>query len=149
MSEFTRLAGAAAVVVLLAACQFAPRVPEAPPPALPKTVTVASFERLAWPALPATADEDWLALWPAFVRGCTPLARQPAWAGVCGEALATPPAAEPATGAQARAWFEQRFEPWRVRALTRTEGASSRARRPGGWAARCASKASPSRCSTA
>lgn len=118
MSEFTRLAGAAAVAWLLAACQFAPRVPETPPPAPPKTVTEASFERLAWPALPTTANEDWLALWPAFVRGCAALARQPAWAGVCGDTRA----AAPATAAQARAWFEQRFEPWRVRALTRTEG---------------------------
>ncbi len=122
MSEFTRLAGAAAAALLLAACQIAPRVAETPPPAAPKAVTEASFERLPWTALPATADADWLALWPAFERGCAALARQPAWAGVCTEVRALPPGATPATGAQARAWFAQRFEPWRVRALTRTEG---------------------------
>lgn len=122
MSEFTRLAGAAGAALLLAACQFAARVPETPPPAPPKAVTAASFERLTWSALPASADDDWLALWPAFVRGCAALVRQPTWAGVCAQARTTPPEAVPATGAQARAWFEQRFEPWRVSALTRTEG---------------------------
>src|SRR5512137_1745127 len=122
MSKFPRLGGLALTALLLAACQLTPRVPEAPPPVPPKAVTEASFERLAWSALPATADEDWLALWPAFVRGCAALMRQPAWATDCAQARAMAPGAAPATGAQARAWFEQRFTPWRVRALTRAEG---------------------------
>jgi membrane-bound lytic murein transglycosylase A len=66
----------------------------------------------AWADLPGWSNDRSSELWPALLRGCERPA--PGWAGVCGQARA---AATPAFSDEAaRAWLEERLQPYRVEA---------------------------------
>lgn len=115
-----------AAALLLAACQT-PAPPPSPapgPPAPPpqvKTVTQARYEPVAIGTVPALADADLLAAWPAllascrvFERGAAP--RREAWRAACAKAAQTPVEA----GA-IRLYFATEFDGWRVLAETRED----------------------------
>ncbi|HEX7156655.1 MAG TPA: murein transglycosylase A [Burkholderiaceae bacterium] len=104
---------AALVALALAACKIAP-----PRPAVP-TITQARYEHASFASLPMVADEDWAGAWPAWLASCRVLAgdareeRRP-WRAACDGAGPVPP-----RDAQAlRAFFEARFDVYRVIALT-------------------------------
>ena len=125
----------AIAVLLLAGCATAPRQP-APtvtpppspavvPPSTPPTVTAprpvpqpppvetrASYERVAFEALPAVSLADWASAWPAFLNSCNALARRDAWREVCAQTLAV----DARDGASAREFFARRFDAYRVTA---------------------------------
>lgn len=76
------------------------------------------FTPADWADLPGWRDDDAAEAWPAFVAGCTALARRDAWREVCAAANSvTAPDA-----AAARGFFEQHFTPYRVASDTADEG---------------------------
>lgn len=116
-----------AAALLLAACQTPP--PPAPPPAPApvspppqvKTVTQARYEPVSLGTLPAAADADLLAAWPAWLASCRAFergaaARRDAWRAVCAKAAQTP--VQPAA---IRLYFATEFDGWRVLAETRED----------------------------
>jgi membrane-bound lytic murein transglycosylase A len=93
--------------------------PTAPPPV--KTVTLARYEPVAPGTLPAIADADLRAAWPALLASCRAFergaaARREAWRAVCARAAQTPVEA----GALRR-FFATEFDGWRVLAETRED----------------------------
>ncbi len=70
---------------------------------------------VGWAELPGWEADRTAELWPALLRGCE---RPPLdWVGLCAQARSTPPASD----AAARAWLQQRLQPYRVESL---EGAA-------------------------
>jgi membrane-bound lytic murein transglycosylase A len=116
-SLFRRLVPWLAAGALLAGCATAP--PPAPTVAPPAPTPAAgslpaSYQPVAWSALPGWSDDPVHEAWLAFRAGCAALtaspSRQATWQGVCraaGDVDAT------STGA-VRAFFEGNFIPYRV-----------------------------------
>lgn len=116
-----RLACAFAVLVL-GACRT---LPPAPPPAL-KTVTQARYERVDLGALPALADSDLVAAWPAWLASCRAFergdgARRAAWQPACAAAATV----DADSAAAIRVYLRERFDAWRVLAETREDMAGN------------------------
>jgi len=115
--------GAAALAVLaLAACQALP--PPAPPAI--KTVTQARYEKVDFDALPALADADLVAAWPAWLASCRAFgrdgaARAAAWQTACA-ATAT---VDARSAGPIRVYLRERFDAWRVLAETREDAAGN------------------------
>ena len=85
----------------------------APSPAVapaPQPETRASYERVAFDALPAISLSDWAGAWPAFLNSCSALARRDAWREVCAQTLAV----DARGGAAVREFFSTRFDVYRV-----------------------------------
>lgn len=93
--------------------------PPAPPtvtaprtPAPAQVETRASYERIAFEALPGVSLADWAATWPAFLNSCNALARRDAWREVCAQTLAV----DARDGSAVRDFFSARFDVYRVNA---------------------------------
>jgi membrane-bound lytic murein transglycosylase A len=118
-----RPALAAGALLLAAACATAP--PPAPSPTPPpsvRTLTQARYEPVAADALPRIADDDLAAAWPALLASCRSFERSNAkrdtWAEPCRHVLAAA-----ASGAAAqRAVLAQRFDAYRILAVTLEDG---------------------------
>ncbi|GIL04160.1 MAG: hypothetical protein AMXMBFR72_34090 [Betaproteobacteria bacterium] len=111
-----------AAALLLGACQT---LPPAPPPTI-KTVTQARYEKVAFEALPALADADLVAAWPAWLASCRAFergngTRRAAWQAAC----ATAAAVGAGSAAAIRAYLRERFDAWRVLAETREDTAGN------------------------
>lgn len=116
-----RWLAAAAAALLLAACQTLPPAP----PAF-ETVTHARYERVDFDALPALADADLRAAWPAWLASCRAFergepARRAAWQPACAAAAAV----DGGNAAAIRGYLRERFDTWRVRAETREDTAGN------------------------
>ena len=117
---------AAAILGALAACTaYQPPLPSPSPttpvtdkPGAPPAVVQRARSRwvsASWADLPGWEADATGQLWPALLRGCD---KPPSdWARVCAEARSFAPASD----ASARAWLQQRLQPWRVESL---EGAA-------------------------
>ena len=121
------LAAGLLILGALAGCSTAPSLPTPPsqdaggpvPPGLIATPSSAPARSLgrsrwvpaAWSDLPGWEADRTRELWPALLRGC----ERPAsgWAAVCADARAQPPA----TDAEARAWLQNRLQPYRLESL--------------------------------
>lgn len=88
-------------------------VPSAPSPASARAEARARYERVTFAGLPAVAERDWLAAWPAFLQSCLALAAQPAWKDVCSRAAAV----DRQSATAVRGFFASAFEAWRVRSV--------------------------------
>jgi membrane-bound lytic murein transglycosylase A len=111
---------------LLAACATPPPpkpvAPPAPPPPAVKTLTLARYEPVAFDALPAVADADLRAAWPALLNSCLAFARnntarRAAWQPACTEAAQVGAADAPAQ----RALLAHRFAAFRIVAESRED----------------------------
>ncbi len=117
------------ILGLLAACADAPRAPAPPSPAPSPASVIApppvaagvSVQRpqsrwvaARWSDLPGWEQDRTTELWPALLRGCERPA--PGWAGLCGQARSAPTTAGWNDDA-ARAWLQQRLQPYRVESL--------------------------------
>ncbi len=72
------------------------------PPAKP-------LQEARWEDIAGWREDNLAEAQSALLASCGALAKQPLWAGVCGEARALP-----ADSAALRSFFESRFRPWRV-----------------------------------
>lgn len=114
---FRVLAGALlAGTILLAGCATTPGSCPPPPPPAPHTV----YEPVSWSELPGWNIDEMKDAWPAFAKSCEATGRRKRWETVCDAARA----ADPATGADVRAFFERYFEPF---AVARQTGSQSNA----------------------
>ncbi|HUG25175.1 murein transglycosylase A [Piscinibacter sp.] len=133
MSTLSRSAGRpwwpAAILGVLAACTTAPEAPvpakdravppaAAPAPTAPADAAAVPIVRARsrwipadWAELPGWEHDRAAELWPALLRGCE--RPPPSWARVCSEARTAAPAGDEA----ARAWLQQRLQPYRVESL--------------------------------
>jgi membrane-bound lytic murein transglycosylase A len=107
--------GGALGAALLSGCQGL-RGPAAAPAPLPPAQVV--FERADDAPLPAIADEDWLAAWPAWQASCHALSgtaspHRKAWEPVCTAARSL----QPGHGEQVRDFFLRNLDRYRVKAL--------------------------------
>jgi membrane-bound lytic murein transglycosylase A len=91
-----------------------PAAAVAPPPA-PLLRPHARWMPVEWAELPGWQTDRTQELWPALLRGCEK--PMPGWESVCSAARRI----SPADDAQARAWLQQRLQPYRVES---PEGAS-------------------------
>jgi membrane-bound lytic murein transglycosylase A len=106
--------------LLLAACGWlappAPPPAPAPAPGAGAGITIeqrgARWLPAAWSELPGWGAERPLEAWDALRRSCDRIAPEMrrVWSSFCGEALRTTPIDD----AAARAWLEQRLQPYRV-----------------------------------
>jgi membrane-bound lytic murein transglycosylase A len=120
-----RPALAAALALLVAACETvpppAPPVPPVPPPAV-KTLNQARYEKVGPESLPPLADADIAAAWPALLASCRVFerssARREAWTEPCRAAAAVPPG----DIAARRAFIARRLDAYRVLNVTIEEG---------------------------
>lgn len=117
-----------AAALALAGCQSLAPPPPSPTPAPPapptlKTETVARYERVDHGALPALADADLVAAWPAWLASCRAFervaARRALWQSACAPAAAVPVQ----DAAAIRAFLQANLDVWRLRAETREAGA--------------------------
>ncbi|MEW6414707.1 MAG: murein transglycosylase A [Pseudomonadota bacterium] len=84
-------------------------VPSVPPAPLPTPAAAfPTLKPVAWAALASWQDDAAGEAWPAFLQSCSTLVKRSAWQAICAEAMAMP-APDDAT---ARAFFEQRFQPY-------------------------------------
>ncbi len=79
-------------------------------PGLSLLPPVNALEPVGFDALPGWREDDLAQTWSAFLLSCQALWLQPAWQGVC----ATAAGLNNPDSAQARAFFEQQFRPYRV-----------------------------------
>jgi len=118
---------AAAATLLVAACQTVPppAPPATPPPAV-KTVTQARYEKAPAGTLPAIADGDLAAAWPALLASCRVFersaARRAAWAEPCRLAAAVPAG----DIAAQRAFLARHLDAYRVLSVTLEDSADRR-----------------------
>jgi membrane-bound lytic murein transglycosylase A len=85
---------------------------DAPPAATTIARPRARWVAVDWAELPGWSADRTRDAWAALLRGCErPL---PGWAGVCGAAVLSPPAADDAA---VRTWLQQRLAPYRVESL--------------------------------
>ncbi|MGE5161882.1 MAG: murein transglycosylase A [Betaproteobacteria bacterium] len=118
-----------------AAAPPAVRQPSAPPPiaVAPQPVpptradAVARYERVAFAALPAASDGDWIVAWPAYLQSCQALAAHPAWKDPCARAAAV----DRRSASAIRGHFAVAFDAYRVRAVTPPESKVSETRDTG------------------
>jgi membrane-bound lytic murein transglycosylase A len=122
---------AALLAAAIAACTTVPPAPPAPPaPARPpapvappevKTRVEARYEAVGFDVLPALAEADLRAAWPALLKSCDGFGRrsQAAWEPLCRAARA----AGVSGGADPRAILVAHLRAWRVRAATRPDTA--------------------------
>ena len=101
--------------VLLSACQTQPVSPPVLPPAHPVTPTVpvstqASFNLLAFSAIPGWAEDNISEVWPAFQSSCKVFAKKADWAEICTVARSV----NGHDNAAIRQFFEAFFNPWQV-----------------------------------
>ncbi|KVW94632.1 murein transglycosylase A [Thiobacillus denitrificans] len=90
-----------------------PMPPPAPPALIPTpTVAYPTLKPVGWAAVPFWQDNAVSETWSAFLRSCATLVKRTAWQAVCSEA-ATMDAPDDAA---ARAFFEQRFQPYQATA---------------------------------
>ena len=124
LSKLARRPVAALAMLTAAACTTVapPAAPPTPAPPTVKTLTQARFEKVAADALPAIADADLAAAWPALLASCRSFerdkARHDAWTAPCRHAAAV---AATDTAAQ-RAVLAQRFDAYRVLGVTLEAG---------------------------
>jgi membrane-bound lytic murein transglycosylase A len=114
----------AAVLLLATACETPPKPsPEGAPPTI-KTLTQARFEAAPGSTLPAIADADLAAAWPALLQSCRGFernaARREVWTEPCRQAAAV----APADVAGQRALLAQRFDAYRVLTVTLEDGSA-------------------------
>ena len=76
----------------------------------PPSETRASYDRIAFDALPTVSLSDWAAAWPAFLNSCSALARRDAWREVCAQTLAV----DARDASAVRHFFSTRFDVYRV-----------------------------------
>ncbi len=114
-SRFPGLPGALAAAMCMAVCVAGcTTAPPTPSPAVP-TPSV-RYVPVGWSALPGWSDDRVQDAWPAFLAGCRALVDAPRararWLAACaaGESI------EPRDPPSARAFFEQHFSPYEVRA---------------------------------
>ena len=89
-----------------------PAVSPAPAPApIPEVEYRGRLQPASWIELPEWCRESLRDSLVAFVRGCSPLAKQPAWQPVCADAAALPP---DSSDRDIAAFFESRFDPHQV-----------------------------------
>jgi len=116
MSRFLPL-----VLIILAGCATAPApqpaagcapakpCPSCPPPlAEPAKPAEKPLQAADWPEIPGWQNDDPLAAFEGFRASCERIESQPLWNAACASARA----ADVATAAAARAWFEAEFRPW-------------------------------------
>ncbi|MDP3124268.1 MAG: murein transglycosylase A [Thiobacillus sp.] len=107
--------------LLLSGCAVQPQAPSpiptppppvARPPVLIPTPATAypTLKPVEWTALAAWQNDTASEAWGAFLLGCSTLKKQSAWQTVCNDAAALPPPDD----ATARAFFEQRFQPYQA-----------------------------------
>jgi membrane-bound lytic murein transglycosylase A len=107
--------------------------PAARPPAAsasaaaPRADAMARYDRVAFTALPPTTDADWLAMWPAFLQSCQPLAAQAPWKEACARAAAV----DRRSAAAIRAFFASGFDAYRVRAVAPADAKDAEVRDSG------------------
>ena len=111
----------AVLTVLLAACATRcppPETPPPPPPVTPVTDTVATisarYASATWQDLPGWPGDKLQTSWSAFLTSCRKLGNRSGWQQVCSDARALAPADDNTL----RAFFEQRFAPWQIQAVT-------------------------------
>jgi membrane-bound lytic murein transglycosylase A len=78
-------------------------------------------------SLPAAADGDWIAAWPAFLQSCRALAASAAWKEPCSRAAAV----DKRAAAAIRGFFASGFDAWRVRAVAPPESREQEVRDTG------------------
>jgi membrane-bound lytic murein transglycosylase A len=78
-----------------------------PRPAEPLTV---HYRASTWQDLPGWPGDQLAASWEAWRQSCTRLTQRATWQDACAEAATLAPADDAAI----RAFFERRFEPWRI-----------------------------------
>ncbi len=89
-----------------------PAVSPAPAPApIPEVEYRGRLQPASWIELPEWGRESLRDSLVAFVRGCSALAKQPAWQPVCADAAALPP---DSSDRDIAAFFESRFDPHQV-----------------------------------
>jgi membrane-bound lytic murein transglycosylase A len=114
---------AVAAALLVVACQtVAPPAPPAAPPPAVKTLTQARYEKVAPGALPAIADADLAAAWPALLASCRGLERNPARREVWGEPCRLAAAVPSGDVAARRAFLARQFDAYRVLSVTLEDG---------------------------
>lgn len=109
------------IALLLSACGVLPPAPPPAPTPAPEPVPSAPPAPLPTPAaaFPGLRPVEWAAVafwqndaaseaWPAFLQSCSTLVKRSAWQAICAEAMAMPTPDD----ATARAFFEQRFQPY-------------------------------------
>lgn len=96
----------------LAAC-FPHHVPQPPTPPKPAAVT-ARYLPADWAALPAWPGDQLADSWPAFLNTCKRLASKAGWKDICAEAVLLTPQDQTTI----QAFFQRRFQPWRIEAST-------------------------------
>ena len=95
-----------------------PPAPVVPAPPLPApAVTYPTLKPVDWSSIAAWQDDAPAEAWTAFMRGCATLVKRADWNAVCSDAAALPTPDD----ATARAFFEQRFQPYQA---TQEDGAS-------------------------
>jgi peptidoglycan lytic transglycosylase A len=104
-----RRSGMMTVGVLAAALSGCAGVPMCRLPAAAPVPRV-GYEPARWSALPGWASDDTRSAWPAFLASCRAVGQREPWTTPCKAAQG----AEQLTSAQARAFFERYFEPYRL-----------------------------------
>jgi len=111
-------------LLLVTACETPPKpAPERPSPTI-KTLTQARFEPVPHAALPAIADTELAAAWPALLQSCRGFDRNAARHKVWGEVCAQAKAIAPDDVAAQRALLTQRLEAYRIVAVTLEDGSA-------------------------
>ncbi|HSJ81823.1 MAG TPA: MltA domain-containing protein, partial [Thiobacillus sp.] len=85
--------------------------PAAPPALVPAPAWTSVYPTLKptdWATVALWKDDTVGETWSAFLRSCSALGKRAGWQAVCAEAVAMPAPDE----ATARAFFEQRFQPY-------------------------------------
>ncbi|MFN3750709.1 MAG: murein transglycosylase A [Thiobacillus sp.] len=86
-----------------------PTAPAVPPVTLPTpAVAFPTLKAVEWSAVERWQTDAASEVWPALLQSCSTLVKRSAWQAICAEAMAMP-APDDAT---ARAFFEQRFQPY-------------------------------------
>lgn len=93
--DLIRHLGLACLLFTLAACQTTKQHV----PSLSKTID--------WPELPGWENDQHLEAWPALLKGCTKLKKNPEWQILCEEAEQL----APSNNQQVKVFFERRFTP--------------------------------------
>ena len=89
--------------------------PQNVPPSRPDAV--ARYDRVPFSSLPAVADNDWIAAWPAFLQSCAALTANTAWKDACARSAAV----DRRSASAIRGFFGNGFDAWRVRAVAPAE----------------------------
>jgi len=88
----------------------APQPSPAPSPIPTPIVSYPTLKPVEWNAIPFWKEDAVSEAWGAFLQSCSTLIKRAAWQGVCSEAVAMPPPDD----TTARAFFEQRFQPYQA-----------------------------------